>query len=276
MVLVGIGVTWNQLSKRSQQKVKRKLDDAVKMAQGAYEAARGADTQPVLKKGETPAAKKGEPPVAKKTEPTPTATPTPTPTPTPQTPTPQTATPQTPTPPSPEPIAAKKEAPLPPPPPQPPEQQAKKEEPPQQAQQAELPDDDDDDTVEEPVAPSDTPGAKLEQAVEQAAPPPAPTPTPAGRAKAKLPTTQDAQKLIAANRFDEAIKMLYEVRRHAPKSATVALLLGHAYFHKLWRTDGLREYDTAIKLSPMVRRNLMLVRNTVAALDDPTIASRAR
>src|SRR5439155_14974712 len=62
VLIAAVAVTWNQLSKRAQQRVKRRLDDAVKMAQGAYEAARGADEQPVLKKGEPAPAKKAEPP----------------------------------------------------------------------------------------------------------------------------------------------------------------------------------------------------------------------
>ena len=48
------------------------------------------------------------------------------------------------------------------------------------------------------------------------------------------------------------------------------MLLGHAYFKKLWRTDGLREYDTAVKLMPSIRHNAVVVRNTVGALDGPT------
>ena len=60
------------------------------------------------------------------------------------------------------------------------------------------------------------------------------------------------------------------MRRKTKGSAEVALLLGHAYFKKLWRTDGLREYDAAIKLMPSLRYNGALVRDTVGALDGPT------
>jgi hypothetical protein len=131
-------------------------------------------------------------------------------------------------------------------------------------------DDDDDDTVEEPIAPKDTPGARLEQEIVGA-----PNGTPArapmsAPAHMKPPTTRDAQKLLAAGRVDEAIKMLYEVRAHSTRNAGAALLLGHAYFRKLWRTDGLREYDTAVKLEPALKRNQLLQRNAVGALDDPT------
>ena len=139
-------------------------------------------------------------------------------------------------------------------------------------------DEEDESTPEEPVAPRDTPGAKLEE-VSRAQPPPAvaattsSSPEPARAAtpaKARPPTARDAAHLIANGRFDEAIQILYAVRRHAPHSAEVALLLGHAYFHKLWRTDGLREYDAAIKLSPSLRWDRPLIRNSVGALEDPT------
>jgi len=49
----------------------------------------------------------------------------------------------------------------------------------------------------------------------------------------------------------------------------VALLLGHAYFKKLWRNDGLREYDAALKIMPSLRNNGALVRDVVSALDSP-------
>jgi hypothetical protein len=60
------------------------------------------------------------------------------------------------------------------------------------------------------------------------------------------------------------------VRRRAPREPAVALLLGHAYFKKLWRSDGLREYAEAVKLRPALRRDALLRKNVVSALDDPT------
>ncbi|HEX9104839.1 MAG TPA: serine/threonine-protein kinase, partial [Polyangia bacterium] len=250
-VVVAVVMTWSQLSKRSQQKVKRRIDDAVKMAQGAFESAKeGAKVvaedaakkeapapvgkkpppqpqqQQVTKKAEPPPAKKEEPPPAKKEEPPP-------------------------------PVA--KEAPLAPPTLDP------------GIAGTSLPDDDEDeDTLEEPAPPSDTPGAKLEAQQARAEPPPlAPTPA-AKNAAARGPSTAQARAELAAGKVDAAIQTLYAVRRHTHGSAEVALLLGHAYFKKLWRTDGLREYDTAIKLMPSLRNNAALVRDTVSALDGPT------
>jgi hypothetical protein len=60
------------------------------------------------------------------------------------------------------------------------------------------------------------------------------------------------------------------VRQKDAHNPQVALLLGHAYFRKLWRTDGLREYTSALALRPALRRDPLLVRNAVVALDDPT------
>jgi eukaryotic-like serine/threonine-protein kinase len=80
----------------------------------------------------------------------------------------------------------------------------------------------------------------------------------------------DARRLLAVGKLDDAIQALYQLRRQSPKNPEVALMLGHAYFRKQWRTDGLREYDEALKLQPALRRNPQLVHNVVLALDDPT------
>ena len=256
-ILVAVVMTWSALSKRSQQKVKRRIDDAVKMAQGAFESAKeGAKviTEDTAKNAPSPVLKKetsAPPPVAKKQEPPPPAPP--------------------PKKEEPPPVAAKQEPPAPPPP-------AKQEEPalaPPEVGSALPPqsddDDDDDDTPDEPAPPSDTPGAKLEAQEARAPEPPPPSPsTPAARNAPKPPSTAQARAELAAGKVDAAIQTLYAVRRHTKNSAEVALLLGHAYFKKMWRTDGLREYDTALKLMPSLRGNGALVRDTVGALDGPT------
>ncbi|MCU1279959.1 MAG: hypothetical protein JWM53_3505 [bacterium] len=251
-VMATVALTWSQLSRRSQQKVKHKIDDVAKLANEAFESAKeGAKEmakEPPGKKQPAPVvAKKQEPPpvVAKKEEPPP--------------------------------VVAKKE--------EPPTPVVKKDEPPPApivAAKTAPPDlggataqadddDDDDDLVEEPVPPKDTPGAKLEAQQAQEAPPPAPVaPATAKKAAPKGPSTKEARAQLAAGKVDAAIQTLYAVRRTTHGSAEVALLLGHAYFKKLWRTDGLREYDTALKLMPSARYNAVLVRDTVGALDGPT------
>jgi tetratricopeptide (TPR) repeat protein len=110
-----------------------------------------------------------------------------------------------------------------------------------------------------PVAAHDTPGARLEAAWR------------AHPVTARQPLRlADAQRLLAAGKLDSAIQALYQLRRQSPRNADVPLLLGHAYFAKRWRIDGLREYDEALRLRPSLRGNAQLVRNVVAALDDPT------
>jgi hypothetical protein len=122
----------------------------------------------------------------------------------------------------------------------------------------------------EPLAPVDTPGARLEQEAARAAPP---APVPGKAASPAAPTAKQVLRLIDSGRpeaIEEAIRTLYMVRRQRPRDAAVALLLGHAYFHKKWRTDGLREYARAIELRPGFRHDRQLLRNTVVAIDDPT------
>jgi eukaryotic-like serine/threonine-protein kinase len=236
-VITGIVVVWTGLSHRSQQKVKRRIDDAVKMAQGAYESAK--EGAKVIT--EEPGKKPGPTASGTATKATPTPTPTPpviAPAPTGATPVvKQAATPD---------LGTAATATM---------------------QPTDDDDDDDDDKVTEPAPPVDTPGKKLEEAQEHA---PEPTPAPTAPSKSAVPTTTQARAELAAGKVDAAIQTLYAVRRHAKGSAEVALLLGHAYFKKLWRNDGLREYDAAIKLKPSLRNNAVLVRDAVSALDGPT------
>jgi hypothetical protein len=262
-VLSGIGYGWRQLSRRQQQNVKRHLNEAVKMAGDAYESMRkpeeapaggGKPGKPTVPPPVPPGRAKpapGAPTVAsaqqqqqqQQQQPLPQRSmspmiPPPEPTPRPSEPLLPAPTPPAPTPnPSPAP-ATPSEAPA--------------------GATAETPlgddADADDDSTEEPAPPRDTPGARLEEQ------------TPLGSAAAAGPTARDAVRLLTTGRTDQGIQVLYAVRKRSPRNAEVALLLGHAYFRKGWRTDGLREYDTAIKLSPALRRNALLIRNTVLSL----------
>ena len=245
-VMAAVALSWSQLSRHSQQKVKRKIDDVAKLANEAFESAKEG-AQEMTK---APPAKKGAPAVAKKEVPPPVAKK--------EEPPPPVAKKEEPPPP----VAKKEESP-------PPAIASKTAPPDLGAASAQADDDDeDDDTIEEPAPPSDTPGAKLEEQQARAAPP-LTTPT-VTKESPKGPSTKEARAQLAAGKYDAAIKTLYAVRRTAHGSAEVALLLGHAYFKKLWRTDGLREYDTALKMMPSLRNNGALVRDTVSALDGPT------
>jgi serine/threonine protein kinase len=117
--------------------------------------------------------------------------------------------------------------------------------------------DDDDDDDQPVVPPKDTPGAQLEAEAPAVA----------------KPNIDTAFKLLSTGKVDPAIQMLYAVRKQAPRSPAVPLLLGHAYFRKQWRSDGLREYDTALQLKPALRYDKQLVKNVVSALEDPTARS---
>lgn len=60
------------------------------------------------------------------------------------------------------------------------------------------------------------------------------------------------------------------MRRRSPRDADAALLLGHAYFRKNWRRDGLHTYAEAIVLRRSLRTDKPLQRNVIRSLDDPT------
>ncbi|HEY7956052.1 MAG TPA: serine/threonine-protein kinase [Polyangia bacterium] len=123
-------------------------------------------------------------------------------------------------------------------------------------------DDGDDDSGPDPHASDRTPGAELEAASH-------PSAHAHGHA-ARPARLKDATRLIANGKIDDAIQVLYRLREQTPHSAEVALWLGHAYFRKMWRTDGLREYDGALALRPSLKTDRELQRDAVAALDDPT------
>jgi serine/threonine-protein kinase len=118
--------------------------------------------------------------------------------------------------------------------------------------------DEDDADDRDPTPPRDTPGMKLEAASQPAHP------------AAHKPRLGDAIKLIIGGKVDEGVQVLYQLRRKSPHDPEIALWLGHAYFRKLWRTDGLREYDDALEERPSLRRDAQLIRDAVGALDDPT------
>jgi hypothetical protein len=246
-VLVAVGWGWAHLTHRQQQNVKRHLNDAAKMANDAYKTVRtraedtskpGDKTRPDKAADRPPekAAEKTPPPEPKaETKPETASAEPPAPTPT----TPALEPPQG------DPAIGEPSGPA-----------------------ATDPEDVDD---EVPVAPKDTPGARLEeQAQAQSEPAPKVVPGRGRAAKPTGPTTRDAARLLAAGRVDQAIQTLYLVRRHSPRNAEAALLLGHAYFKKLWRTDGLREYDQALDERPSLRWDKQMLHNAVFALDDPT------
>ncbi len=111
-----------------------------------------------------------------------------------------------------------------------------------------------DDPSDDPTSP----GARLEAT--------APTPP------ARPVTLAEAGKLIDRGQVDEAIAALFALRKKK-RSAPVALLLGHAYFKKGWRSDGLREYKVAIAMAPSLRRNPTMIKNAVAGMEGSTYRS---
>jgi hypothetical protein len=100
---------------------------------------------------------------------------------------------------------------------------------------------------------------------EQQPPPPPPKKKDDDEDKPKF---EDAVRLVESNKPDEAIKVLYALRKQMPQSAGVALWLGHAYFKKMWRADALEEYAKALDGNPSFRTDALLIRNAISALDD--------
>jgi hypothetical protein len=136
-----------------------------------------------------------------------------------------------------------------------------------------------DTTDEELILPRDTPGAEAERSAVEEEPSavdpiklPAGSPAGASRSApaAALPSVKQARALLAQGKIDPAIKMLLAVRKRSPKSAEVALWLGHGYYRKHWRPDGMRWYSTAIDLRGGSKYDRTLQQNVIATLDDPS------
>lgn len=115
----------------------------------------------------------------------------------------------------------------------------------------------DDNGADDPM-PQDSPGAQLEKQAAQPGKPQRPA------------TVRHAGQLIAKGRLDDGLEELFAVRRRSPRDADAALLLGHAYFRKNWRSDGLHTYAEAIVLRRALRDDKPLQKNVIRALDDPT------
>jgi len=80
------------------------------------------------------------------------------------------------------------------------------------------------------------------------------------------PTVKEAERLIRAGARDEAYRALMRLRRDYPKSAYVHYLLGNVQFDKLYYSDGLDSYDTAIADDDVYRRNSYVNNNVIRAL----------
>jgi serine/threonine-protein kinase len=111
------------------------------------------------------------------------------------------------------------------------------------------------------------------RAVADVEKPPEKPPEKAKPPEKKADDFDDAVRLVNAGKIDEGVKLLYQLREKAPRSPGVALWLGHAYFRKNWRSDGLAEYEHALDWSPSFRSDQTLIKNAVMALDDPTFKS---
>src|SRR6185436_7306899 len=88
------------------------------------------------------------------------------------------------------------------------------------------------------------------------APPTADEPAPA---RAAPPGLEEARVLLKGGRWAAAIDTLRKLRAKHPDNAEVAYVMGHAYFEKMWWSDGFEAYRAAIARNPDYRRDPQLI-----------------
>ena len=59
--------------------------------------------------------------------------------------------------------------------------------------------------------------------------------------------------MIAEDDAETAITLLTKARKSAPDNAHFALMLGRAYFAKLWWSEGVKNFRDAVRLDPELK-----------------------
>ncbi len=91
------------------------------------------------------------------------------------------------------------------------------------------------------------------------------------------PELEKARQQIKAGRDDAAIKALRKLAATKRYQGRAAFLLGNAYFHKMYWSDGFSAYEKAIRRDPAYREHPLVLANAVAGLGSrskPSLAKR--
>jgi serine/threonine-protein kinase len=124
---------------------------------------------------------------------------------------------------------------------------------------------------EDPIAPvpeaATTPEAQVDP---PQAKPTAPANLPAVELNADL-----VNSLIKAGKLREAEQALVALKKKYPKNAYYPYLLGNLYFDKMWWTDGMEQYQIAIRNNRGYRWRAVLIKNVIHALGTNKTRSKA-
>jgi eukaryotic-like serine/threonine-protein kinase len=85
----------------------------------------------------------------------------------------------------------------------------------------------------------------------------------------------DVRELIAAGKRDEALAGLQQLRRQNPKNAYVHYLLGNVYFERLWWSDAMESYRSAIRVNRAYRSRAIMINNVIRSLGSTKTYAKA-
>jgi eukaryotic-like serine/threonine-protein kinase len=80
-----------------------------------------------------------------------------------------------------------------------------------------------------------------------------------------FPELAEARALVEQGQVDTAISKLEGLKRQRPEAAEIYYWLGRAYLHKLWSSDGMAAYRTALRIDPGYRSDEALIRSVLRA-----------
>ena len=121
------------------------------------------------------------------------------------------------------------------------------------------------------------PGPAAPDSMPAPEPAPAPAPAPADSAVAReaaSPEVKRAEAALKAGQVGTAIRVARRVLSKHHNDPRAHLVLGHAYYRKLWHSDALDEYGHAIADDPTVRDDPTVQRNAIACLGHARTARR--
>jgi serine/threonine-protein kinase len=88
-------------------------------------------------------------------------------------------------------------------------------------------------------------------------------------------TLERAKAAITSEDYDSAVELLKKERKNHPDNAELAFLSGKANFGRLWWTDGIDDFRTAIKLDPSYKTNDDLLKTVLKGfLTTPDVDER--
>lgn len=86
----------------------------------------------------------------------------------------------------------------------------------------------------------------------------------------------EIKELAQSGELAPAIARVKNMITESPKNAHLAFVLGQLYYRRLWWSDSLAQFETAIRLDPTYRDRENLVNNVITMLGNSKVKNKAR